>query len=59
MKWRRVSGISGPTYFSNDGHWTILIVTSGEYRLFRERQPIGEFPTLRLAQEAAEHANDS
>jgi hypothetical protein len=56
MKWRRVSGISGPTYFSGDGHWTILIVKSGEYRLCRERQPVGEFPTLRLAQEAAELA---
>ena len=58
MKWRRVSGFSGLTYFSDDGHWTILIVKSGEHRLCRERQPVGEFPTLRLAQEAAEQVTD-
>jgi hypothetical protein len=58
MKWRRVSGFSGPTYFSEDGQWTILTVKSGEHRLCREQQPVGEFPTLRLAQETAEQATD-
>ena len=58
MKWRRVSGVSGPTYFSEDGQWTILIVKSGEHRLCREQQPVGEFPTLRLAQKAAEQVTD-
>jgi hypothetical protein len=53
VNWCMVSGFSGPTYFSDDGHWTILIVKSGEYRLFREQQPVGEFPTLRLAKKAA------
>ena len=43
MKWRRVSGFAGPTYFSEDGHWTILTVKSGEHRLCREQQPVGEF----------------
>jgi hypothetical protein len=28
------------------------------YRLCREQQPVGEFPTLRLAQKAAEQATD-
>ena len=32
MKWRRVSGVAGPTYFSEDGQWTILVVKSGEHR---------------------------
>ncbi len=50
--------VSGPTYFSDDGHWTILIIKSDEHRLCRERQPVAEFPTLRLAQEAAEQATD-
>ena len=58
MKWRRVSGVAGPTYFSEDGQWTILTVKSDEHRLCRERRPIGEFRTLRLAQEAAEQATD-
>ena len=48
----------GPTYFSEDGQWTILIVKSGEHRLCREQQPVGAFPTLRLAQEAAEQVTD-
>ena len=58
MRWRRVSGFAGPTYLSEDGHWTILTVKSGEHRLCREQQPVGEFPTLRLAQKAAEQATD-
>ena len=58
MKWRRVSGVSGPTYFSEDGQWTILTVKSGEHRLCREQHSVGEFPTLRLAQQAAEEATD-
>ena len=58
MKWRRVSGIAGPTYFSEDGQWTILTVKSDEHRLCRKQQPAGEFPTLGLAQEAAEQATD-
>jgi hypothetical protein len=48
----------GPTYFSEDGQSTILIVKSGEHRLCREQQPVGKFPTLRLAQQAAEEATD-
>jgi hypothetical protein len=24
MKWRKVSGVVGPNYFSEDGQWTIL-----------------------------------
>jgi hypothetical protein len=43
MKWRKVSGVAGPTYFSEDGQWTILTVTLGEHRLGREQQPVGEF----------------
>ncbi len=58
MQWRRVSGVAGPTYFSEDGQWTILTVMSGEHRLYREQQTVGEFPTLRLAQKAAEQATD-
>ena len=58
MKWSRVSGVAGPTYFSDDGQWTILTVNSGEHRLCRKQQPVGEFPTLRLAQKAAEQATD-
>ena len=58
MKWRRVTGVAGVTYFSDDGQWTILTATSGEHRLCRKQQPVGEFPTLRLAQEAAEEATD-
>jgi hypothetical protein len=52
MKWRRVSGVAGATYFSDDGQWTIQAVKSGEYRLRRNQQSVGDFPTLRLAQEA-------
>ena len=60
MKWRKVSGVAGPTYFSEDGQWTILTVTWGEHRLGREQQPVGEFATQRLAQKAAaEQATDS
>jgi hypothetical protein len=33
-------------------------VKSGEHRLCREQQPVGEFPTLRLAQQTAEQATD-
>ena len=44
MKWRRVSGVSGPTYFGRNGQWTILTVKWGEHRLCRERQPVGEIP---------------
>ncbi len=58
MKWRSVSGVAGPTYFSEDGQWTIQTVKSGEHRLCRGRQPVGEFPTLRLAQKAAEQPTD-
>jgi hypothetical protein len=58
MKWRSVSGFAGPTYFSEDGQWTMFTVKSGEHRLCREQQPVGEFPTLRLAQQAAEQATD-
>ena len=58
MKWGRVSGFAGPTYFSEDGQWMILAVKSGEHRLCREQQFVGEFPTLRLAQKAAEQATD-
>jgi hypothetical protein len=57
-KRRRVSGFAGPTYFSEDREWTILNVKSGEHRLCRQQQPVGEFATLRLAQEAAEQATD-
>ena len=58
MKWCRVSGFAGPTYFSEDGQWTILAVKSGEHRLCREQHCVGEFPTLRLAQQAAEQATE-
>jgi hypothetical protein len=58
MKWRRVSGAAGVTYFSDDGQWTIQTVISGEHRLHRKQQSFGAFPTLRLAQEAAEAATD-
>lgn len=58
MKWRRVSGVAGVTYFSDDGQWTILTVQSGEHRLCRKQRTVGEFPTLRLAREAAEKAAD-
>jgi hypothetical protein len=43
MKWRRVSGFAGPTYFSEDGQWTILTVKSGEHRLCRVQHSVGEF----------------
>jgi hypothetical protein len=33
-------------------------VKSGEHRLCREQQPVGEFPTLRVAQQTAEQATD-
>jgi hypothetical protein len=46
------------TYFSADGQWTIQTVASGEHRLHRNQQSFGDFPTLRLAQEAAEAATD-
>jgi hypothetical protein len=58
MKWRRVSGVAGVTYFSDDGRWTIQIIQSGEHRLRRNQQSVGDFPTLRLAQQAAEAATD-
>jgi hypothetical protein len=45
--------VAGPTYFSEDGQWTILIVKPGEHRLCRKQHPVGEYPTLRLAQKAA------
>jgi hypothetical protein len=58
MKWRKVTGVAGVTYFSDDGQWTIQTVVSGEHRLCRSQQSVGDFPTLRLAQEAAEAATD-
>ena len=58
MKWRKVSGAAGVTYFSADGQWTIQTVASGEHRLHRNQQSFGDFPTLQLAQEAAEAATD-
>jgi hypothetical protein len=39
-------------------HHATVPVKSGEHRLCREQQPVGEFPTLRLAQKAAEQATD-
>jgi hypothetical protein len=53
-----VAGFAGVTYFSDDGQWTIHTVQSGEHRLCRKQQVVGEFPTLRLAQKAAEEATD-
>ena len=57
MKWRKVSGFAGDTYFSNDGEWTIHSVQSGVHRLCRKEQAVGDFSTLRLAKKAAEQAN--
>jgi hypothetical protein len=57
MKWRTVSGVAGVTYFSDDGQWNIQTGQSG-HRLCRKQQPVGDFPTLRLAQKAAEEATD-
>ena len=58
MKWRTVSGFAGETYFSDDGQWTIHTVQSGEHRLCRKQQAVGDFSTLRLAKKAAEQATD-
>jgi hypothetical protein len=58
MKWRRVPGFAGATYFSEDGQWTILTLKPGQHRLSRKQQPVGEFPTVRLAQKAAAEATD-
>jgi hypothetical protein len=58
MKWRKVSGVAGATYFTEDGQWTIHTLKPGEHRLSRKQQPVGEFPTVRLARKAAEEATD-
>jgi hypothetical protein len=58
MKWRKVPGLAGATYFSDDGHWTILTLKPGQHRLFRKEQPIADFPKLRLAKKAAETTTD-
>jgi hypothetical protein len=58
MKWRRVPGIAGATYFSEDGQWTILTLKPGQHCQWRKQQPVGEFPTVRLAQKAAAAATD-
>ena len=44
MQWRRVSGVAGLTYFSEDGQWTILTVMSGEHRLYREKHTVRRVP---------------
>ncbi len=59
MKWRKVPGFAGVTYFSEDGQWTILTLKPGQHRLCRKQQPVGEFPKVRLAKEAAEKATES
>lgn len=41
MKWHKVSGLAGATYFSEDGQWTILTLKPGQHRLSRKQQPIG------------------
>ncbi len=56
MKWRSVSGFAGKIYFSDDGQWTIHTVQSGQHRLCRKQQAVGDFSTLRLAKKAAEQA---
>lgn len=58
MKWHKVYGLAGATYFSEDGQWTILTLKPGQHRLSRKQQPIGEFPKVRLAKKAAEKASD-
>ena len=58
MKWCKVSGFAGETYFSDDGQWTIHTVQWDRHRLCSKQQPLGEFSTLRLAQKAAEQATD-
>ncbi len=58
LTWHTVSGVAGATWFSDDGQWSIQAVQPGGYRLYRKLQPVGEFPTVWLAQEAAEEATD-
>ena len=58
MKWHKVPGLAGATYFSEDGQWTILTLRAGQHRLFRGQQPVGNFPKVPLAQEAAEAATE-
>jgi hypothetical protein len=58
MKWRKVPGVAGTTYFSEDGEWTILTLKPGQHRLFREQQPVGDFLKVRLAKKAAAEPTD-
>jgi hypothetical protein len=48
----------GGHLFSDDGQRTILTVKLGDHRMCSKQQTVGGFPTLRLAQEAAEEATD-
>ncbi|BBY07710.1 hypothetical protein [Mycobacterium noviomagense] len=43
MKRRKMLGVAGTTYFSEDGEWTILTLKPGQHRLFRKQQPVGDF----------------
>jgi hypothetical protein len=54
MKWRKVSGVAGVTYFSEDGQWAIHTIEPGKHRLCQKQRPVGEFRTVRLAKQAAE-----
>ncbi len=58
FSWRKASGVAGVTYFSDDGQWAILTLKRGMHRLYRKQQLVGEFPTVVLAQAAAEEATD-
>jgi hypothetical protein len=58
MKWSRMSGIAGVTYSSEDGQWAILTLKAGKHRLFHKQQTVGEFRTVRLAQQAAEEVTN-
>jgi hypothetical protein len=58
MEWREVPGVAGATYFSEDGQWTILTLRPGQHCLFCGEQPVGDFPKVPLAQEAAEAATE-
>jgi hypothetical protein len=53
MRWRKVSGVGGVTYFSEDGRWAIQTLGPGKHRLCQKQQPVGEFRTVRLAIQAA------